>query len=428
MARGRQAGSGSHGAAEVRRGDGGTLGRIDSRRGATDRTSRIGRLSAFVCLSVLAACDGRAARDSAQGPATGWFLEEELRIVGPPEGFGVIEAVAADADDNIYVLDRTDQQVFAFDPSGAFSHAIARSGEGPGELSRASGLSVGPANRIWVPDPATARVSVFERDGSFVAALPRRGRGYPGTGRWDRSVGPDGLYTDWRTWFPGRVRGSLPAETQIFPLVLVGAKDLPPEDVGAGTVPSDSLPPLEYTAEMVEVGGRATYRNFYAGGLLYALENGREIWFGHSREYRVYKRSLAGDTLLVVSLDEAPAPVTQADADAVRDILADSPEAEERLAGLPAEKPILRAIFADGTGTLYVVPETRDIAAGTAIDAFDSAGQYLGRATLPDPVATELVGSLPAYATSRYLLLAGVGDDLAPYVTRLGIRRLASGS
>lgn len=392
---------------------------------SAEAASRIAAVLTFVCLPMLAACDDRPAPDSAQGPAAGWFLEEELRIVGPPEGFGEIEAVAADADDNIYVLDRADQRVFVFDPSGAYSHAIGRSGEGPGELSRASGISVGPANRIWVPDPATARVSVFERDGTFLAGLPRRGRGYPGTGRWDRSVGPDGRYTDWRTWFPGRVRGSLPADTQVFPLVLGDAEEGNPssEDVGAGAESADSFPPLEYTAEMVQVGGRATYRNFYAGSLLHALENGRDIWFGHSRQYRIYKRSLEGDTLLVVSLDEAAAPVTRADAEAARHLLADSPEAEDRLARLPAEKPILRAIFADGTGTLYVVPETREVGAGTAIDAFGPAGEHLGRAMLPEPVALELGGSLPAYATPRYLILAGVGDDLAPYVTRLGIRR-----
>lgn len=262
-------------------------------RRVASRMSRAAPVPAFAFLLAFAACGDR----SAPSADAGWFLEEEFRIVGPPEGFGVIEAIAADADDYIYVLDRTDQQVFVFDPSGAYSHAIGRSGEGPGELSRAAGVSVGPGNRIWVPDPATARVSVFERGGEFVAALARRGRGYPGTGKWDRSVGRNGRYTDWRVEFPGRMRGNLPAETQVFPFVLGNAEDgtLPPEDATAGAEPAtDSFPPLEYTAEMVQVGGRAAYRNFYAGSFLYALENGRDIWFGHSREYRIYKRPEAG--------------------------------------------------------------------------------------------------------------------------------------
>lgn len=400
--------------------------------------SRIGRSAAvlaFIGLPGLAACDERGGPDAAGGghasdsPVAGWRLEEEVRIVGPPEGFGAIEAVAADADDNIYVLDRMAQQVFVFDPSGAYSHAIGRQGEGPGELSRASGVSIGPDNRVWVPDPATARISVFEPDGAFVTALPRRARGYPWTGTWDRSVGPDRRYTDWRTWFPDRVRGRLPAETQLFPFVLGGAGDAsaPPEAADAEAGPVDSFPPLEYAAEMVQVGGRATYRNHYASRLVSALENGASIWFGHSREYRVYKRSLEGDTLLVVSLDEVPASVTDADVDAVRDLLGDSPEAPDRLAGLPDKKPVLRAVFADGTGTLYVVPETESVPGGTAVDAFGPTGAYVGRALLPEPVAAELLGSLstplPAYATPRYLLLAGIGEDLAPYVTRLGIRR-----
>ena len=388
---------------------------------------------AATTLVTLAACGESESTNPAETSANGWRLEEEVRIVGPAEGFGVIEAVAADGNDNIYVLDRMAQQVFVFDESGAYSHSIGRKGEGPGELSRASGVSVGPDNRIWVPDPATARVSVFEPDGAFVFALPRRGRGYPGTRTWDRSVGSDGRYTDWRIWFPNRVRGSLPAETQALPVVLPasleGGDSLPEGDDAADERRDEHrdsfppFPPLEYTAEMVEVGGRTTYRDYFAGSLLYALEGGRTIWFGHSREYRVYKRSLEGDTLLVVSLDEAPATVVEADVESVRELLGDRPDAEERLAALPDEKPILKAIVADGTETLYIVPESEAVPAGTAVDAFGPDGQYLGRATLPEPVKTGIMGSLPAYATTRYLLLAGMGDDLEPHVTRLGIRR-----
>lgn len=384
---------------------------------------------AATMVMMLAGCGESERTDPAATSANGWHLEEEVRIVGPTDGFGVIEAVAADNNDNIYVLDRMAQQVFVFDASGAYSHAIGRRGEGPGELSRASGVSVGPDNRIWVPDPATARVSVFEPNGAFVAALPRRGQGYPGTGAWDRSVGSDGRYTDWRIWFPNRVRGGLPAETQVFPVVLPAnaeGGDAPPEGDDAAHERRDSFPPfppLEYTAEMVEVGGRTMYRDYFAGSLLYALEGGRTIWFGHAREYRVYKRSLNGDTLLVVSLDETPASVLEADVEAVRELLGDRPDAGERLAALPDEKPILKAVFADGAGTLYVVPESEAAPAGTAVDAFGPEGQYLGRAMLPEPVKTGIVGSLPAYATTQYLLLASMGDDLEPYVIRLGIRR-----
>lgn len=411
---------------------------------AADTGASVVQRTVFGCaattLVTLAACGESESTNPAGTSANGWRLEEEVRIVGPAEGFGVVEAVAADGNDNIYVLDRMAQQVFVFDARGAYSHSIGRRGEGPGELSRAAGVSVGPDNRIWVPDPATARVSVFEPDGAFVFALPRRGRGYPGTRTWDRSVGSDGRYTDWRIWFPNRVRGSLPAETQAFPVVLpanaeggdsLGGDSLPEGDDVADERRDEhrdsfpSFPPLEYTAEMVEVDGRTTYRDYFAGSLLYALEGGRTIWFGNSREYRVYKRSLEGDTLLVVSLDETPAPVVEADFEAVRELLGDRPDAEERLAALPDEKPILKAIFADGTGTLYVVPESEAVPAGTAVDAFGPDGQYLGRTTLPEPVKIGIMGSLPAYATTRYLLLAGMGDDLEPYVTRLGIRRRA---
>ena len=57
-------------------------------------------------LAVLAACGEPDGTNPAEASADGWSLEEEVRIVGPPAGFGVIEAVTADDADNIYVLDR----------------------------------------------------------------------------------------------------------------------------------------------------------------------------------------------------------------------------------------------------------------------------------------------------------------------------------
>ena len=53
--------------------------------------------------AALLACDDAPTTDR---EASGWALEEELRITRTPEQeFGEVSAVAADGDDNIYVLD-----------------------------------------------------------------------------------------------------------------------------------------------------------------------------------------------------------------------------------------------------------------------------------------------------------------------------------
>ena len=366
--------------------------------------------------ATLLACDDAPTTDR---EASGWALEEELRLTRTPEQeFGRVSAVAADADDNIYVLDSFAQQIYAFDSEGTYSHSIGREGEGPGEMSNAFEIGVGPDNRIWVPDLRPPRISLFERDGTFLAAIPRHG--YPGTGTWDRPVDADGNYTDWMLRFPGEEAGGTIAEVHERPVVLRW-------DGEAGeAVIADSFPPLESMNEMATIGGAERPIVYFAGDVLSALDGRGGIWFVHSREYRVYRRSLEGDTLLVVTLDAEPAPVGKADVQAVRDHFARRPFArfaEDYLNALPAEKPVVLALFGDGDGNLFVLPETKRAKGGTVVDAFGPDGTYWGRAELPQPVEGTLLSFIPAYATSRYLLLSGIDDSGVPYVVRLGIRR-----
>lgn len=372
-------------------------------------------VAAALASAGLLACDSPA---PAANGADGWALEEELRLAGTPQQeFGAVTAVAADSDDNIYVFDALAQQVYVFDANGAYSHSIGRQGEGPGELSNAASVGIGPADRVWIPDLRPPRISLFERDGTFVGAIPREG--YSATNTWDRPVDADGNYADWKVRFPGEDTGAGIAEVQRFPVVYRWSGE------AGEAVEPDSFPPLEFTQEMAQVGGREAPRVFFAGRTLSALDGRGAFWFVHSREYRVHKRSLEGDTLLVVALDAEPAPVAEADVQAVRDHFASRPSryAEDYLNSLPTVKPVVLAIFADADGNLFVVPETRDAKGGTVIDAFGPDGAYWGRAELPQPVDTELLDSRPAYATSRYLLLAGVDAAGQPYVVRLGIRR-----
>lgn len=359
-------------------------------------------------------CEG--AREPVAG---GWSLEEELRLTATPEQeFGRVGAVAADGDDNIYVLDVLAQQVYVFDPLGTYSHSIGRQGEGPGELSDARGVGVGPSNRIWIPDMMRRRVSIFERDGAFVASIPRHG--YASTGLWDRPAGALNVYTDWMVRFPNEDAGSL-ADVQQIPIVLRWSGE------AGGSVEVDSFPPLEYTQETAPIGGRTAPRVFFAGRTLSALDGQGAFWFAHSREYRLYRRALEGDTLLVVELDAEPAPVAEADVQAVRDYYANRPSryAEDYINALPAQKPVVLALFADGDGNVFMIPETSDAKGGTAVDAFGLDGTYWGRAALPQPVSVPLLGSIAAYATNRYLILSGLDAAGMPYVVRLGIRRPA---
>ncbi len=98
--------------------------------------------------------------------------------------------------------------------------------------------------------------------------------------------------------------------------------------------------------------------------------------------------------------------------------------AEDYVRALPAEKPLIRRIFADGAGHVFVVHETASAEAGTAIDVFRESGEFVGRMSVPDAIGKlPADGALPAYATPGYILFAGEDAAGTPYVTRLTIRR-----
>ena len=371
---------------------------------------------AAACLSASsAACDDTA--DADPTATDSWFLEEELRLTGAPgHEFGRVLTVVADEDDNIYVLDVFGRAVYVFDSEGTYSHSIGRPGEGPGELSSPRGIGMGPGGRVWIPDVGSARISIFESHGPLVAQIPRRWNG--STSTWDRPFDANGNYIDWKLRFPGEEAGGTVGEVRLTPMILRWDE--------AGQYPGpDSFPPLAYTQEMAEIGGYERPTVFFDEGMPLALDGLDAVWFAHSHEYRLYRRSLEGDTLMVVTLDAEPAPVTREDVRTIRDYFVNrpSPYAEDYIAALPTVKPVVLALFADGDGNVFVMPETKGVEGGTALDAFGSDGAYWGRATLPEPISPPLLGSIPAYATSRYLLLAGVDAGGTPYVVRLGYRR-----
>jgi len=150
-------------------------------------------------------------------PETAWRLEEDLRLGTidddrPDEQFADIYAVLSDDEDRIYVLDGQAQEIRVFAPDGDFLRTIGGKGDGPGELSDAAGLNLGPEGRLWVWDSSVG-FHVFELDGSFVTRHRRLVRGvlYP----WRGEFAPDGHLYDWGISYPGMDEGEI-AERAIY--------------------------------------------------------------------------------------------------------------------------------------------------------------------------------------------------------------------
>ncbi len=347
-----------------------------------------------------------------------WTLEEDLRIWGPPGGYlGDVIALVADSRDNMYILDGTTQEIQVFDAEGGFLRTLGGQGQGPGEFREALGPAIAPGDTLWVADQGAPRYSIFGPDGTLIGTRVRRATWGLITERC--TIAPDGSYMEWGVRYPNRERSDDPSDVDLVHYY--------PVRVSPDAEQLDTLPYLEFTlqlADLPSVGLRRPVR--FGPRLKKALGCRDDVWFASSGEYRVYRRSLAGDTTVVLTLEGVrPAAVDEADRDEVRATFERYPELgaalmADHLRALPEDKPVIAGLFVDGAGHVFAVPEASGVNAGTAIDVFREDGVFLGRMAVPEAVR---IDPGTAYATGDYLLFAAEDEAGTPYVTRLRIRR-----
>jgi hypothetical protein len=89
---------------------------------------------------------------------------------------------------------------------------------------------------------------------------------------------------------------------------------------------------------------------------------------------------------------------------------------------MPRTKPVIRGVFGDNAGHVYVVPELAGVRAGTVLDVFRDTGEYLGRMDLP--VAMHVPRSGPLASATRDHLYYLVADEFdVPRLSRFRIIR-----
>lgn len=120
-----------------------------------------------------------------------WRDEPDDPAAAPKEGaFGEPTDIAWDSRGNIYVSDGyVHSRVAKFDPAGNWIGTWGKRGSGPGEFWTAHNIVVDADDRIWVADRSNGRLQQFDTDGNFlkeivlnVATPPRQpilGHQYP---------------------------------------------------------------------------------------------------------------------------------------------------------------------------------------------------------------------------------------------------------
>jgi hypothetical protein len=312
------------------------------------------------------------------GPGEAWTAVEETRIgsanaADPNVLFADIWDVTLDGLGRIYVLDRQPNEVRVFSPSGAYVCTLGREGGGPGEFRNPIGLAWGPEGNLWVVDVGNGRYSVFDSAGRYLDSYPRRigAWGYPWGGGFDDAG---------RLYEPSLVRDAVAGEARSVYIA---------HDVSEGLVAADTFDLPDYDASSWSYtfqiqGGATTVQIPFAPRLRWRFDGSGGIWFGVSDAYRLYHRTLDGDTTLIVEREYEPIPMEEADREAVRERFPELGEQQANaiVARMPEVKPAFETFVVDDLGYLWVKQtsasqEDRPYREAP-FDVLDPEGRYLG--------------------------------------------------
>jgi len=306
-----------------------------------------------------------------------WVLRERLRLgsIGGDgaDVFGSIRDIELGPEGKFYVLDEHADEVRAFAPDGTHLRTLGRSGQGPGELNRPAGITLGPEGNLWVMNWGNARHTAFNPQTGEVVQEPRRLASFaviPWPGIFDH----EGRLLDVGLSREGD-QGGDPALLRL----------------DASFVPADTLP-MPRADERWQVlfkRGDAQIMSTvapFAPRPHWALRAAGGIIVGEGGAYRLHRVGFDSDTVMTIELARQPAPVTGAERDSAlaefRELAAEFEARPEREPRVPATKPAHGALFVDDEDQTWV-RRTGDADADPVWDIFGSDGHLLGHVSAP---------------------------------------------
>jgi hypothetical protein len=202
----------------------------------------------------------------------------------------------------------------------------------------------------------------------------------------------------------------------------VGSRSLhQPLRLFPGDTRVDTLPGIEVAFPTID-GVRIPLAVSFA----LALDSRGHIWFNHGSQYRLFRRTIDGDTLLAVSLEGVqPARISESEVDSIvrgfREAAASLglPRRQLPRAGdLPAYRPAISRLLVDDSGHVLVFPSMKGYLEGSVMDVFsETTGEYLGRVELPVQLKTHL----PAWAGPGLLYLVSEDENGVHRIVRVDL-------
>lgn len=307
------------------------------------------------------------------GPGVSGRLEIRTRIgldASHPHGsFAQITALAVDRLGRVYVADGLSREVKVFDSLGVHVRTLGRGGAGPGEFTFPAGLAWESDSRLWIRDAASSRYSVYDTAGNHLL---------------DRRRPPIGSYPGW----PARFHDGRLIEAHVGGGYRLIALDPEAPDRGAVAeypFPLEGVPLEDWNPSFLVRSENTVWRTAipFTEGYEWSLDYGGGIWIGDTREYRLVRRSLDGDTLLVTSYTATLPSVSDED---LRRALEELGPMTRELdpSEVPRRKPAFRRLIPREEGGVWLLREGEG--STWYVDVLDSDGRLRASYTLPvDP-------------------------------------------
>jgi hypothetical protein len=326
------------------------------------------RLRVLSLTALFFGCAGEAPQAPTRPPTV--RVESQLVVDGgdPRHTLSDPAAVQVTEDGDVYVLDYTAQTLTRFEPEGRPSWVVGGQGEGPGEFMGAAGLVLDAHERPTVWDPRLRRFTQFSAGGAFEATVPRGVNGtlFPWPGRY-----VDGSLVDWAV----SVEDDPPGTVRLTPVSL--------HSTSSGAL---VLHPDLTVVRPVRANGRTALP--FTKTLSVALDGTGVIWFAETDRYRIYGRTLEGDTVhtFEVAADRRRIQETQRDS-AVQASLRLAPEFQVDPDDVPEFEPVILRLVVSGDGRrVIVVPALEGNQPGSVVDLHNPSESRFTRYILPQPL------------------------------------------
>jgi len=284
-----------------------------------------------------------------------FILEEELSI-GEAAGkeeymFSEIVALAADAEERIYVLDYEECNVKIFDGNGRFIQSFGRQGQGPGELYLPRTVSIASENEIAVQD--NRGISFFSMGGEFQRSLS--------TAKYLLSS------------------SLLDNDGNIIGVEIVRDEENPRYELKK--FDSDVNYLHSFDSSPLSNFRRDGFNPFFPT-FRWTVINGDQIVFGYMGEYELKVFDPEGNLIRKISKEYTPVKVTQKDVDERLEGEELPPQILEKMVVPEYHCPIQR-ISADDEGRIFVMTyERAPDGSGYYYDIFDAEGRFIVKVPL----------------------------------------------